>query len=456
MIDHSTIAAVSTPLGKGGISVIRVSGPEAVPVSSRVFHPGTGSLETVSSNHMVHGRILSREGLPIDDGMAVVFREPKSFTGEDTVEISCHGGMLLTQTVLEALIAAGAAPAGKGEFTKRAFLNGKLDLTQAEAIIDLIDAESTAQLKVASQGIRGVLSEEIGSIYQSLQDAAASIYAFIDFPDEDLTDYSSAELLSLLEEVSSRLESLSDSYRFGKAVCEGIRTVIVGRPNVGKSSLLNALLQRDRAIVTSVPGTTRDTIEESLPIGEITLRLCDTAGIRLTDDPLEQMGIERARRALDSSELVLAVFDSSEPANEDDRFILRILKESAVPALFIRNKCDLPDRFTGSMPPLDSIPVSAVNGTGLEKLKEEIQRLFLADTIHYDGHAILTNARQFHAVARASEHVSSAISALKAGYSQDISCMDIESALSDLSDLSGRQVTEEIVDSIFHRFCIGK
>lgn len=455
----ASVAAVSTPYGRGGIAVIRVSGEDAVEISSRVFVPGNGRpLSETEANRTVWGRILS-DGEPLDDGMATVFRAPHSFTGEDTVEISCHGGILVTQKVLEAVFSAGAAPAGPGEFTKRAFLNGKLGLSQAEAIIDLIDAESTEKLRLAGAQARGSLSRACGEIYETLRAAVSSTYAYIDFPDEDLTDLSVPELTSAVEDVCERLRRLLSTYTHGKAVNEGIRCAIVGKPNTGKSSLLNALLGRDRAIVTEIAGTTRDVIEETVVLGRVMLRLADTAGIHGTEDTVEKLGVERSVAALEQAELVLAVFDASKPFDGDDLSLAEKLKACTCPVLALANKSDLEavsDPASLGVPFAKILRISAKEGVGTDAVRETVEALFCAGKIDYDTEAVISNARQYAAAKDALSHARRALEALSSGYTQDIAGMDLELALSSLGELDGRAVTGDIVDTIFHNFCVGK
>ena len=457
--ETTTVAAVSTPYGRGGIAVIRISGPDAVTIAANLFFPGNGTtLSDAESNRMVWGHIYYKDEA-IDDGMAVVFRAPHSYTGEDTVEISCHGGIFLTQKVLESVFLCGAQPAGPGEFTKRAFLNGKLGLSQAEAIIDLIDAQSMEGIRLAGAGARGMLKRAADEIYVLLRDAVSSTYAFIDFPDEDLTDLSSEELLEKIGEAKEKLSVLARSYSVGKAVNEGIRCAIVGKPNTGKSSLLNCLMGEDRAIVTEIAGTTRDVLEETVSIGRILLRLADTAGIHGTDDVVEQLGVERSLRTLGEAELVLAVFDGSSPLGEEDFALAEHLRGVSCSIIAIVNKSDAgitADVTTLAVPFAAVISVSAAQGDGMDALRAAIEGLFIDGQIDYSTEAIVSNARQYAAVCTAKEHVERAESALRDDFTQDIAGMDLELALSALAEVDGRAVTGDVVDTIFHHFCVGK
>ena len=325
-----TIAAISTPYGKGGIAVLRISGEDAISVAARVFEPKSGkSLGDAESAKAIYGNIFeTADGKKnqIDDGLATVFRAPRSFTGEDTVEISCHGGILVTQKVLSALLTAGARPAMAGEFTKRAFINGKMTLTGAEGLGDLLEAQTDEQIRLARSNMRGTLSGEVEKIYDSLGDVLAAIFAHIDYPDEDLADISREEMLSISRENLGRLRALANTYSTGRAVAEGIPTVILGRTNAGKSSLYNKIVGRDAAIVTDIEGTTRDVLTETAKLGRVILRLSDTAGLRESGDVVEKIGIDRARQKAEEAELVLAVFDGSRETDGEDAEFIDYLK----------------------------------------------------------------------------------------------------------------------------------
>ncbi len=468
LLSHPTIAAISTPYGRGGIAVIRISGDGAVPVADRVFRAKSGkSLADTAPNTMVWGDIY-HEGDIIDDGMAVVFRAPHSFTGEDTVEISCHGGIVLTATVLEAIFAAGAEAAGPGEFTKRAFMSGKLGLSQAEAVIELIDAENREKLKLSAAQARGILGRKINGFYEQIKQLLASVYVFIDYPDEDLRDVTPDEMLFSLQSLAADMDALIATYHTGRAIMDGISVAIVGKPNTGKSSFLNLLLGEERALVTDIAGTTRDTVEETLTLGKLTLRLCDTAGIRTLDgdtdqNRIEQLGIERSLQKLQGAELVLAVFDTARPFDGEDGQVMKALSSRDHGSVVaILNKSDLPAALSGQQ--IEEIKaafphhveMSAKTGTGLSDLTSLIERLFIAGDIDLTGDAVVTNARQFSSLRSARECLSRAIDALKAGIPQDLAGLDLEQALTHLSELDGREVSEDIVSSIFHRFCVGK
>ena len=453
-----TVAAISTPYGRGGIAVIRISGSEAAEYASRFFVPFSGKrLSDYPGNRTVYGAIY-HNGVRIDDGIAAVFRAPHSFTGEDTVEISCHGGIVLAQTVLESAIASGCRCAGAGEFTKRAFLNGKIGLSQAEAVMGLIDAASLESIKLSSAQSRGVLAAEISRLREKLTGIIASVYAYIDYPDEDLTDMTPDELLSGISGLRREAEKLLSTYRTGKAVCEGIVTAILGKPNTGKSSVLNRILGKDRAIVTPVAGTTRDTVEETVCVGRVTLRLCDTAGIRDTDDEVERIGVKRSKELLDSAGLVFAVFDLSSPPDDGDREMISLLSHSSAEVIPVFNKSDLPHPENAPELPegWEPVCVSAVTGEGFDTLYSRISSLFVSESIDYDTTPVISNARQNAALSAACEHIRSAECALASGFTQDVAGLDLELALGKLGELDGRAVTGEITDCIFSRFCVGK
>lgn len=461
---QKTIAAVSTAYGRGGIAVIRISGDDAIAVADKMFRAANGKpLADIASSRAVYGNIIKR-GMTIDTGICTIFRAPHSYTGEDVAEISCHGGIMLTEKVLEAAFEAGASPAGAGEFTRRAFTNGKLSLSQAEAVGMMIDAVSEEQLSLAVSHGRGTLKAKADELYERLKTVVTGVYANVDFPDEDLAELSDTEVLDEVRTLESELLTLQGSYRVGRAVVEGIRTVIIGKPNTGKSSLLNRLVGRERAIVTDIAGTTRDTIEETVPCGRVMLRLVDTAGIRESEDVVEKIGVERSLAALDEAELVLVLFDLSRKADCEDELILGRIKGINAAKIAVFNKTDLPEKFDRAIISSDifeyTADISAADEynerNGVDKLKELINSLYIDGEIDYNSRAVLTNARQNASVSRALEYVRAAIRELESGFTSDTAGLDLEAALSELSELDGRRVTEEIVDSIFHRFCVGK
>jgi tRNA modification GTPase len=458
----SVIAAVSTPPGKGGVAIIRISGDGALEVASSVFIPRSKrTLGSYPTRMQVRGDIFY-SGELIDDGMATYFKSPASYTGEDTVEIACHGGALVTSTVLEAIFAAGAVPAAPGEFTQRAFINGKLSLTEAEAIGNLLEAESFEQIKLSSSKSRELLSGRIAEIREALTSLLSSIYARIDYPDEDLGDFTDSESEKMLEDTAKKIEKLIATYKTGKAISEGIKTVICGKPNVGKSSVYNLLLGRDAAIVTDIEGTTRDVLSEKIPLGRVMLNLSDTAGVRSeTSDPIEKIGIERSREKISEAELILAVFDLSREFSHGDKELTEELTASPGAKIAILNKCDAQEKFDRSMLPeiFDAIiEISAERGkeNAITILSDTVSSLFTDEKISVGNEAVISSARQNASLTRALELVNSAISAYKAGFSADAASSDAERALGAIAELDGRAVSEEVVKDIFAKFCVGK
>ena len=466
-----TIAAISTPHGKGGVAVLRVSGSQAIEIASRVFVPKSGkALGECAVRSAIYGTILAPEGdawLPVDDGLATVFASPASYTGEDTVEIHCHGGILLTQTVLSALLTAGARMAEPGEFTRRAFLNGKIGLGAAEAVGSLLEAQNRGQMTLALGGLHGKLETRSRACYEQMRTVLTSVLACIDFPDEDLAEMSRDEIIEALTGVQGELTALGKTYRTGHAIAEGIPTVICGRTNVGKSSLYNRLLGREAAIVTDIEGTTRDILSETTTLGQVTLRLFDTAGLRTTDDQVERIGIDRARRAMDEAELILALFDLTRPLTDDEHALLDELAARDVPrgtVIALLNKFDAvgDSRISSEVCAAvtakiaHSMTISAKSGAGMEALAELVDTLFVDGSISLRDDAVVANVRQMATVTRASESLSCALDALQAGLPMDLCCVDLTASMSALSELDGREIGEDVVSEIFSHFCVGK
>lgn len=459
-----TIAAISTPHGKGGVALLRVSGDEAVSVCEKVFEPRNGKkLSEVPPRTAVYGRIFSlspnREREAVDDGIATVFKAPASFTGEDTVEICCHGGILLTQTILSSLLASGARMAAAGEFTRRAFLNGKMGLSAAEALADILEAGTREQILLAHNGMNGKIEAATRGIYEKLRAVLAAVYAKIDYPDEDLTELSDAEILERVGEAETEVENLLATYRTGHAIAEGIRTVICGKPNVGKSSLYNRIVGRDAAIVTEIEGTTRDLLTETAALGKVTLRLCDTAGLRESLDRVEKIGIERARVEMEKAELIFALFDASRPFGKEDFELLEELKKASAEVILILNKCDRAENENPGFPPdgfAHVIRLSAATGEGMEELKNTVEVLFTDGKISLSDDAVLTNARQEAAALSALEALRRGREAIAGGLPLELGCSDFEAAMASLGEIDGREVSEDIVSSIFSHFCVGK
>ena len=453
-MSERTVAAISTPIGEGGISLIRVSGRDAIEICDKIFKSVSGKrLEDLSGYTALFGHIMGEDG-PIDEAVVTVFREPKSYTGEDVCEISCHGGRYVTSAVLEAVLSAGAMAAGPGEFTKRAFLNGKLDLAEAESVMGLINAKSGQELKLQLAAKKGRTSEEISEIEALLLELSADFAAYSDYPDEDLPDLSEDNFLRLLTLTSSKLERLLSTYYSGTVLREGVKTAIVGKPNVGKSTLMNLLSRETRSIVTDIAGTTRDIIENTVKVGDLTLILADTAGIRASLDPVEELGVELAKDRIASSQLVLAVFDISSGLDGNDRDILSLLsKENTV---IVLNKSDVgkaldETAFEG----FKTVLVSAKEGIGAEELERAVADTVGQGNLDPDA-AILLNERQFDLVRKAAAAVKEAESLLLSGFTIDAVGVCVDDALTLLYTLDGKRVTNEVADEVFRRFCVGK
>lgn len=455
-IHPDTIAAISTPPGPGAIGILRLSGPQAVPIAERCFKPlGRKGLRDHAPRELVYGDLLDSGGQAIDRVLCTYSLGPSSYTGEDTAEFQCHGSPMVLTLGLEALFAAGARQARAGEFTRRAFLNGRLDLAQAEAVGDLLEAQSREGARHAAGQLAGALSKKIGDIYSALVDVMAHFHAVLDYPDEDIDPFRLETLDEALADQEGELNVLLASCGRGKLLRDGVPCAIVGRPNAGKSSLLNAMLGWDRAIVTDVPGTTRDTVEERCELGGVPLRLIDTAGLRDTEDPVEKLGVERSRRAMEEAGLILVLIDASQPAQEEDFALLREAMALA-PTILVWTKGDLPSApipvVNMELPP--SVTVSA-RTRYLDELCQEISCAFPQD-LWWGYGQILTNARQEEAASRAREAVHRAREALTAGVTPDALLTDVEEALAALGELTGQSVREDVTDRIFSKFCVGK
>ena len=449
-----TVAAISTALGQSALGVIRISGDMAIEVADKVFFPLSGKrLADLKGYTAAYGQVKDGDSV-IDDGVALVFRAPNSFTGEDTVEISLHGGSIILRDTLRLILNNGAFPAEAGEFTKRAFLNGKTDLTRAESIMGLISAESEAQLKLSRAAHLGKTAEKIEEIITSLTKADAAISVFSDYPDEDIEGLDRESFSLMLKNAKESLEEMLGSYDAGKILREGIETAIVGKPNVGKSSIMNMLSNADRSIVTDIAGTTRDVIEETVKLGDIILRLADTAGIRDTGDTIESIGVELALKRMETAQLVLAVFDCSRELDGDDLRLLESLKGKNV--LVIINKTDLDSRIdTNIFKDFSLVEISAKDNKGIQELKEKVAEISGLNNISPDS-ANLINERQRDCAKRALDAVDEAYGAIMAGQTLDAVGICVDDALDALFELTGRRVTNEVADEIFRSFCVGK
>lgn len=457
-----TIAAISTPYGRGGVALIRVSGEDSIKICSKILSlPASykNGLDSLDSNKTVYAKIKTKDGKQIDDGMVTVFRAPKSFTGENTVEICCHGGVLVTEKVLRATFEAGARPAERGEFTQRAFLSGKISLSRAEAIGALIDAKTDAQADIFAGDAPEALCKKTEDIYEKMRTLLADMYARIDFPEEDLGELSSEEIENSLKEITEELASLKQTYNTGKAVSEGIKTVICGKTNVGKSSLYNKLVGREAAIVTDIEGTTRDLLEETVSFGKITLHLFDTAGIRGTSDTVEKIGIDRAKAKIDEAELVFALFDNSKPLEEDDKAFIKDLKNKKGTVIAVINKTDkerlleideIKDNFD------KVVEISAETSDGINELEKTVENAYTDSSLDLSRDAFIMNGRQFSAVSRAYEAAKEAYISNSDSFTQDVSSADLERAMTALAEISGRNAGEDIISEIFGKFCVGK
>ena len=450
-----TIAAVSTGSQVSAIGIIRLSGDDCIAVADKVFTLNNKkTLSTVSDRKLYLGTLRDKQGRAIDQCMAVISHGPHSYTGEDTVEFHCHGSPAVLAAGLEALYLAGARPAGRGEFTKRAFLNGKLDLTQAEAVIDLIEADTADAAANAAGQVGGVLQKKLAPIYDDLTNLCSHFHAVLDYPDEDIEDFGLENYAGNLRSDAKALYILLQTYSQGRILRQGAAAAIVGKPNVGKSSLLNALAGFDRCIVTDIPGTTRDTVEETVMVGSTRLRLIDTAGIRSTTDTVEAMGVERSREAVENADLVIFVCDGSRPLDEEDQAIIELC-EDRENAVALINKSDLGSAVApGELPFLNVISICAKTGAGLDQLADVVDGMFEGGA-PCDG-SILPNTRQFDAIRRAYEAMLRALQGLKLGLTPDAVLTDVEEAMEAMGEVTGATVREDITARIFERFCVGK
>lgn len=449
------IAAISTGNQISAIGILRLTGDGCAQVAGKVFTLSCGiPLQDAPNRKLMLGTLQDKAGRVIDQCMAVYTRGPHSYTGEDTVEIQCHGSPAVLAAGLESLYLAGARPAKRGEFTKRAFLNGQLELTQAEAVIDLIEADTTDAAANAAGQVAGKLQKKLSPIYNDLTDLCSHFHAVLDYPDEDIEDFGLQNYYDSMRSDAKALYDLLQTYGQGRIIKQGVAAAIVGKPNVGKSSLLNALAGYERVIVTEIAGTTRDTVEETVMLGKTRLRLIDTAGIRRTDDRIEAIGVERSRKAAEDADLVIFVCDGSQPLTEEDREVIEVCADLPNTVALI-NKSDLGSCVQPSdLPFMTIIPICAKNGKGLDQLEDVVDMMFDGQ-MPCDG-SILTNPRQFDAIRRAYEAMLSALQGLKLGLTPDAVLIDVEAAMEAMGEVTGATVREDITARIFERFCVGK
>lgn len=456
MSEQDTICAVSTPPGNGGIGIIRVSGKDAVSIASRVFRSRSErKIESEASHTLHYGHIMDPATKEtVDEVLVSVMRSPATYTREDVVEINCHGGMMPLWRTVALLIAGGARQAEPGEFTKRAFLNGRIDLAQAEAVMDIIRSRTELSHRAANEQMLGGLSSEVGALREQLISLLASVEAGIDFPEEDIQTATGRPLEEETARILTGIDALLSSVAYGRILRDGLATAIVGRPNVGKSSLLNALLKQDRAIVTEIPGTTRDVLEECLNVSGIPLKILDTAGIRHTHDRIEQEGVRRSLAAIGSADIVLVVLDGSEALSDEDKRVLLEVKEKK--AVAVINKSDLPRSMEKLEWPQVQVTVSCRTGAGLDDLRQSILEMVKQGTVMAQEHAWAVNQRHKTALEQTKESLKRALGSVSSGLSPEFIALDLRGALDSIGLIIGATYTEDILERIFNDFCIGK
>lgn len=460
MFEEDTIAAIATAPGEAGIGIVRLSGSKSIEILEKIFKPKKNiKASDIPSRMVTYGHVVDSKGDVIDEVLAIVMRKPYSYTTEDVVEIHCHGGIIPVRKIMELVLKNGAYMAEPGEFTKRAFLNGRIDLTQAEAVIDVITSKTETGLSAALNQLEGELSQEIHRIMDELLAIIAHIEASIDFPEHDIEEVTQENILNGALSVSKSVKKLRDSFEEGKIIRDGLSTAIVGRPNVGKSSLLNMLIKENRAIVTDIPGTTRDIIEEYLNIGGILIKLIDTAGIRETEDVVEKIGVERTKSAIEEAELVIFTIDASSPLTEEDSEIIKIITGKRV--IVAANKIDkglnadigyLADKFKKD----NIIEMSVKQRIGIEKLEERIKDFVYQGQTGISKNKMVTNIRHKDLLDKALESIDRAITSLKEGIPVDLLSVDIREAWSSLGQITGDVAEEDIIKEIFSKFCVGK
>ena len=455
----STIASISTAPGIGGIGIIRMSGEETFEIIGKIFKPKTHQkIEEIKGYTIKYGHIVENEEI-IDEVLVSYFKAPRSYTTENMCEINSHGGNVVVRKILELCLKNGAELAEPGEFTKRAFLNGRIDLAQAESVIDVINAKSEKEAKSGIKQLEGFLSKEIKTIKQEILDVLVNVEVTIDYPEYDTPEVQENEMENMLQSVNAKLQKLEKSFDNGKILKEGIKTAIIGKPNAGKSSLLNAILKEERAIVTDIAGTTRDTIEEFVNINGIPLKLVDTAGIREAADEVEKIGVEKSIKQAEEADLIIAIFDSSKELTEEDLEILKLIENKK--AIILLNKSDLNSVITEEDERLKNkskniLKISALNKTGIEDLYEKISEMFNLNEINFDNDILITNIRHKNIISKAIENVKKANEALNLSMPIDIITIYIKDVLEDLGEITGEVVTEDVINEIFSKFCLGK
>ncbi len=456
---EETIVAISTASGSGGIGIIRISGKDSFNIVEKIFKPKNKNKE-IKGYNIKYGQIVNpTNNEVIDEVLVSYFISPKSYTTENMCEISSHGGIIVEKKILELCINNGAKLAEPGEFTKRAFLNGRIDLSQAESIIELINAKTDKEAKESVNQLQGELSNKINQIKQKIIDIMVNIEVTIDYPEYDVEEVTNSEAIDGLEEIKGDLIKLEDSFERGKILRDGLKTVILGKPNAGKSSLLNALLKEERAIVSDIAGTTRDTIEEYININGIALKIIDTAGIRDTDNAIEKIGVEKSKKIASSADLIIAIIDNSTKIDEDDKNILDIIKYKT--AIIVLNKSDLKEENKNNEELINSlykpvVRISAINGEGLDNLYDKISELFEFNEISNSNELLITNERHKNQIKKAKESIKNAIKTIKEQMPLDIITIYIKQALEDLGEITGDNVSEDIINEIFSKFCLGK
>ena len=458
-----TIAAISTAIGNGGIGIIRMSGKESFEILQKIFRNNKNEkidLNKIKGYTIQYGTIVdAKTNEKIDEVLVSFFKNPKSYTREDMCEINSHGGMVVEKQILEQCLKNGAILAEPGEFTKRAFLNGRIDLSQAESIMDLINSKTEKESKASINQLQGDLSNKINEIRHDLLDIMADIEAQIDYPEYDLEEVTNSRALEVLENTKNKLEALKDSFRSGKILKEGIKTAIIGRPNAGKSSLLNQILREERAIVSEIEGTTRDTIEEFITIKGIPLKIIDTAGIRQTVDKIEEIGVKKALEIAKEAELVLVILDNTKELTKEDKEILKIAENKN--SIILLNKVDLKENNLEEYEEVKKInkkiiKISAKNGNGIEELYNEIEKMFQIENLETDGEIIITNIRHKNQIENGLKNINEAIKAVNNNLPIDIISISIKQTLEDLGKITGANVSEDIINEIFSKFCLGK